>query len=529
MYIQPNTTIKLLKNVPLDTTYQHTIFFSNKTEQTSYFSSLVKHNLTSQSYQRVQRGSIRVGISADSCYDCNYLMFQNTNYGVKWFYAFITGVEYVNNDVCEIHFVIDVIQTWFFDFKLKECFVEREHSETDEIGDNVIRENVDVGDVVDLGALYDQFTDMHLCICVASAVTDGGVPTSGAMYNGVYSGIEIFGYDTDEHGVQSCNNFLKAVNEAGMSDSIISIFMMPREFFTAFGGSDILSYTVEKEKETLAGGYVPKNNKLYTYPYSFIRVCNEQGVAGAYPYELFSGDDCKFELFGSVSPSPECLLYPISYKGQLKNYDEGVLMNNFPQCAWATDSFKQWIAQNFGNIALSVGSGIASLAVGNMAADTRALNSFRSGGNPVNAYQAREVQKTQVATDVSGGIANSIVGIAEARLLPPQAHGAMSSTLNAALDRFNFLISKVSIRPEYAKTIDDYFTMFGYATKRVKVPNISSRPHWNYVQTIGCVCVGSVPADDMREICSIHDRGITYWKNGNEIGNYELDNSPIKE
>lgn len=526
MYIEPNTTIKLLKNVPLDNTYEHTIFFNNSTEQQNYFSGLTKHNLTQQTYQRVQRNVIRVGRNADSCYDCNYLMFQNTNYGNKWFYAFIKSVEYVNNALCEITFEIDVIQTWLFNFEIKQCFVEREHSLTDNVGDNIVAESVEIGDVISLGSLFSQYTDMELCICVASAVTDNGAPTSGSLYRGVYSGIEIFGYEANADGVTRCNAFLSAVTEANMSDAIISVFMMPKQFFSPFGGTSTLQYSVEKETRYMAGGYEPKNKKLFTYPYSFIRVCNEQGVAGAFPYELFAGDTCNFEIYGSCAPTPECLLYPLSFKGVLKNYDEGILMNNFPQCAWASDSYKQWIAQNVGNIALSVGTSVASLSVGQMGNDVRALNVARAGGNPINAYETRNYQNTQLVADVGSGIAGTLVGVAQARLLPPQAHGSMSSTLNAGLDRFNYFISKVSIRPEYAKIIDDYFTVYGYATKRVKVPNRTSRPHWNYVKTLGCVITGSVPSDDMRSICNIHDKGITYWKNGNEIGNYVLDNSP---
>ena len=90
----------------------------------------------------------------------------------------------------------------------------------------------------------------------------------------------------------------------------------------------------------------------------------------------------------------------------------------------------------------------------------------------------------------------------------------------------NFYCGNAHITGDYAKMIDDFFTVFGYAVKRVKVPNTHSRPHWNYVKTVGCVATGSVPADDMRRICDIHDKGITYWKNGSEVGNYSLDNSP---
>ena len=78
--------------------------------------------------------------------------------------------------------------------------------------------------------------------------------------------------------------------------------------------------------------------------------------------------------------------------------------------------------------------------------------------------------------------------------------------------------------------------MYGYQTNRVKIPNINAREHYTYVKTCGCnivsgkenendVIVGGLPTDDLHKIVSIYDNGITFWKNGNNIGNYSLDNS----
>ena len=148
MYIEPNTVIRLLKNCPLDTTYEHTIYFESDSAQISYFQSLTKYTMTNQSYQRVQRGKMRVAYKAEDLYDCNYLMFQNSSFGNKWFYAFIKSVEYVNNATSEIEFEIDVMQTWFFNYDLEMCFVEREHSATDNIGENLVPENLETGEYV---------------------------------------------------------------------------------------------------------------------------------------------------------------------------------------------------------------------------------------------------------------------------------------------------------------------------------------------------------------------------------------------
>ena len=48
MYIEPNTTIKLYSGVPLDNTYNHTLYFASESEQHSYFS-VSKYTLSGSS------------------------------------------------------------------------------------------------------------------------------------------------------------------------------------------------------------------------------------------------------------------------------------------------------------------------------------------------------------------------------------------------------------------------------------------------------------------------------------------------
>ena len=84
MYIAPNSKIHLLKDVPLDNRYQHTLWFADKTSQHNYFTGKIKHSFDDQSYVRLNRGYINVEIKADMCYDCNYMMYQNTSFGNKW-------------------------------------------------------------------------------------------------------------------------------------------------------------------------------------------------------------------------------------------------------------------------------------------------------------------------------------------------------------------------------------------------------------------------------------------------------------
>lgn len=164
MFIEPNTTIRILSNVPLDNTYNHTIYFGSATAQTNYFIGLTKHNLTQQTYQRVQKGKARIGLKAELLYDCNYMMFQNTSFGTKWFYAFITSVEYINNAVSEITFEIDVMQTWHFDYDLGRNYVVRQHALTDIIGENITGEPVDLGYIECSNVQSTGFFDSYVAV-----------------------------------------------------------------------------------------------------------------------------------------------------------------------------------------------------------------------------------------------------------------------------------------------------------------------------------------------------------------------------
>ena len=112
-----------------------------------------------------------------------------------------------------------------------------------------------------------------------------------------------------------------------------------------------------------------------------------------------------------------------------------------------------------------------------------------------------------------------------AELQPPQSKGTTSGLSSYWNDMIDFMLMTKTIKPEIAKTIDDYFDKFGYATRRIKKPNRNARPYWTYTKTIGCTIIGSVPCDDMKKICSIYDNGITFWNDGNNVGNYDLDNT----
>lgn len=175
MNIVPNSKIYLLRNVPLDNTYTDTMWFENASSQWTHFKTRADTDggkyFNEQTYQRVGINKCRLQISADEIYNYNYMMFQNTNYGNKWFYAFINHVEYINNAVSEITYEIDVMQTWAFDYQLGQCIVEREHASTDVAGDNLQPEPFDVGEYINDEIQTDSaFGYYGVMICIADQI-----------------------------------------------------------------------------------------------------------------------------------------------------------------------------------------------------------------------------------------------------------------------------------------------------------------------------------------------------------------------
>ena len=88
-----------------------------------------------------------------------------------------------------------------------------------------------------------------------------------------------------------------------------------------------------------------------------------------------------------------------------------------------------------------------------------------------------------------------------------------------------FEVFRCHINSETAKIIDNYFDMFGYAVKTVKMPNLTGRKNWNFVKTVNCSVTGRAPASVLDDIGKIFDAGITLWHNLSNYDNYSADNS----
>lgn len=498
MDFTPSTVVKLCRNVPLDNTYKDTLTFGSASAQAAYFTTKAKYTFTDFTYQRLQK-SIRVPQNSENCYDCNYIMFQNANFGSKWFYGFVTSIQYLNQNTSEVFFELDVMQTWYFDYTVKASFVEREHASTDAIGDNLVPEGLETGEYIYRG--FDGLPEINdLAICIATTADAEGTNIVGGNYSGVYSGSCIFAWDrTNDTAV---SDFLLALDKKGKGGAISAIFLMPKALIPNFKeGELVVSNAPTSFEATYAknvadiAGYVPKNKKLFTYPYNFLNVSTLNGNAAVYRYEYCPYNPMHFNVTGNIAPSPTVFLTPLNYKGVAVNYDESLKMKGYPLCSWTYGSFDNWLAQNALTLPMNVLTGAVTTVAG--------------------AYTGN----LPLAMSGLSGVYSAVSEVYQHAIQPPQSRGTSSDGANVAIGIQTFAFLPMTITFDFAQRIDQFFSMFGYKTNKVKVPNITGRPSWNYVKTIDVVITGSVPVDDMRTIKNAYNTGITFW-HGDWVGDY---------
>lgn len=114
-------------NVPLSIDNKNQLDFESKTEQYNYFNSKQVSNFNFDDCSYLRKDNVlKVPVHLDDIWNCNYLMYRNTNFNTKWFYAFIVNKEYISDNCTACTIQTDVFQTWMFDYTFKRSFVERE-------------------------------------------------------------------------------------------------------------------------------------------------------------------------------------------------------------------------------------------------------------------------------------------------------------------------------------------------------------------------------------------------------------------
>lgn len=557
-YIQPNSTIEFFSDLNLSDNYENTLYFPSEQSKNTYFDNLTPiARVLNCTYTRENRGFVRVEVPISTLIGASYMRFKNTSFENKWFYAFVKNVDYVNNQTTQVQFMIDKMMTWMGVFTLNQCYIARQHTLNDGIGNNIAEEGIDVGEYI-VEWQEDTVNMGQMPIILVHAAEDISHSTGGGVNGGLYCGCDITSYSNPS----LLNAKLKELLIDNKIRNIVRLYQYPIgwKVDTQNPSPQYHDYQFGKPYTTI-GSYTPRNNKLFCYPYKYVEVDNMEGATQEYMYEYFntvpdqtSQGNIWFRVYGYAAATSEMALVPMAYKRLGENWEERLGMDKFPECAFPINTYEAYLAQKnayleqnvdkaFAKTAVNVGSKVLTGALIGAAAGSLAtpvgtgVGAIIGGANGFlyglgqgaeNAMQTRNITANAEVglTDVFGLIAENSIERKVRPTSPTITRGAVTSDLLCAEQVKTFRVVGKCITPNYAKMIDDFFTLFGYAVKQVGTPNMNARPNWTYVKTIGCSVGGSIPADDAKDIEKIFDNGIRFWKNHNNIGNYSLNNAP---
>lgn len=558
MNITPDTNIRLLK-CPLKLDNKNQITFNNLTSQYNYFSSLPYLEVEGSMYQRKDSSIYYPGLY-DDLFEYDYVMYQNDNYNNKWFYAYITGMEYINDNMTRISIATDVFQTWQFDLEYKASYVEREMIDvsSDVPGANLNPEGLESGEYkvggtaeindlnpVSVWAYSSNHINIlgteHQILTAASASTMfvNGLPTSlvylvtttNQAYADVAFSLENYG-NQSEYVVAhftvpytAVKGIMNALDEPYSGLSVV------------YGTSTGTTQSLVSTPNTL-DGYTPVNQKLRQYPYMYVAFNPSQGTSKVFRYEDFSNGTPSFKIISEVNPNPTVYFVPQNYRGQSGNsMSDIVSLNGYPQLSSRVDVYNSWLAENSGIINVQTNQNYANAQldiIGNSVGLFSGLGSMLGtavggGGTetagPAGGMIGSAISLKKTAINYDSYIAQLNAQKERQALLPDNVTLGGSNATLLGYELFNDnIFTRYSIKYQFAKRIDDYFSMYGYQTNELKIPNINNRPKWNYVKTAGINLLGDIPQEDLQMIKDIYDNGVTLWHDTAHFLDYSQNN-----
>lgn len=448
------------------------------------------------------------------------------------YFGFIDGIKYINTFTIEIAFTVDIFTTywgikslantgWDFPTTLYPCFVEREHSNSDAIGEHWIDEGLDTGDYVVAGDLLDLFGTWQVMVMASEKLSttdpEGTEPPDPQTFANIFTPVAIYaGLNASQP--QMIQQIINTYTGLGKADSIISVVEYPSSF-----GTNQVAETVEPTvtMPTTIDGYTPKNKKLFSYPYNYLVGSNRSGVHATYKWELWKpASKGSFKRYSCAIGNPTAILVPQDYRGITgDDFESAIMWQKSPVCPYNSDAFKAYWAQNRNQYNISFGQNVISGITGLV---TQGVSIAM--GNPLGMLAGG-------AATVGGlqGVAQKLAKLQDYQAVPDQSKGNLNNDyIMAGKNLQGFQVFKMQIRAEMARIIDDYFTAYGYACKKVKVPNVgvnSHRANFCYIKTQGCKINGKMPAQIKAQMEAIFDRGIRLWKNYTNYGNLNVTNN----
>lgn len=536
--ILANSEARLLQGVPLSHNTPHTLDFSSRQEQTDYF--LSKSKYAAEKLTFVREGNyIRWKTDTSNIEDvqkCNYVMYRNINNGGKWHYAFVTKVEYVNDNMCNIHITQDFMQTYYFDFTAPATLIDRKHtsyipktSEGIDYGQdyNVETTKISTGsdDVMFLViTASENFKDKQLTGTYISGVpvpyTFYVVPihknkkawtVNGSNAHNAQIVMGNFGNNEDTVNKVLSYNIIRSLPFSySVSGNSLTCDHLDMQIIDGVGAvARVKDHDALERKVYTLNSTV--NNKLDTYPYKYYELTDTYGNKIELKPEMFD----RIEIYERtvLSYMPKTMYNVVGYLQNTKAF-VGVGANqstDIPVVNTQTAAYFQSHRNSKMGVVTRASQGV--------------VGGFLNSGS--------------VSGAIGGGIGGAIVGTAEHALSrhskeldlvnqPQMVSGSVPETIYdfAFSDMQGAYIRKLEIVEMKKKHLKDFWHVYGYKNNSIERPFLRHTKDFMFVKTMGALINGNIPQEAKENIRSQLDNGLTIWYN-KDVGNYSLRNEVV--
>ena len=485
-------------------TDNHKAFFSSNTGMINWLSGKTKFTDSDLSYQRAdERQYTMVQHNYYDMLECDVMYWQNAGFSSKWLVALITGVEWVNPETTKVYFEIDPYSSFCGEIEWQECYVEREHVNNDwtdgqpnwnNIG---IPEKVDGSPVTIINQLVFPMLPTRFIVISPFSGNPPIYSVAGRVQDGIYSGLNMTTFDSAED-VDAFINSVAANPDLNLND-IVGVISVP-------------SYFLNEEEWDIANINAPwivlkdryNNSKVYSSQYCMFRIEGIAGKARDYLPELMGANGLATPQTGVRGRANingglgGIAAYVYNYKGIEDDLEDAYLMTDLPQGVWLGAN---WLDNGIKNAVTglqTIGGALKGAAAGAMAGSVVAPGI----GTVVGA--------------IGGGLMGASSGAAalgDAAKQSLKVGGDQNASANMAVGfgAFRICVRWYTSTQQIMEAVDSYFDRFGYAVGKLKVPNVNTRPCWNYVKTSEAHVGGDIPANYREDIENMLNNGVTFW------------------
>lgn len=471
-------------------------------------------------YQRKDR-IIRVPVNVEDLYNVNYVMYKNTHFSEKYFYAFITKLEYINENTTAIYIEGDPFQTWLFDIEIKESYVEREMPVLDNY--NTLSDNVAHGQLIELDSFEYTLSGAYFLICssdITQDTTNDSIPYKFTIGHFTIPAWCIYFDYTEE---ERLSEVIQHISNKGRGDRIITCVYVP---YIA-NKNNLQTTTINLEQSTPALGTIKvltgftdgvnsmsgiltfdyssitcDYKKELTYPYAKIIVTDTgtgQSIELA-PEKFLDEKKAQFQITGTIGEMPTYKITPKNYNGKFLSFEDTLCVRCNTTLATSNNNYSKYLMlngemNNLNRLDILSSSGFSLAGSG--------FSPIGVGATTVSMFT--NIAKITASENQAAKLGNQITRFSE---------GAMER-----LCFYNSIkVTLLTMDTNHLNMAKTYWKMYGYPTNVLKVPNRTSN-NYNYVKLINPNITGNIPQDDLNQIIKIYEEGITLW---NDIESFRI-------